>query len=122
MSTQFLVILIDIVLECCDPAMSIGQRCARVSGRNCPRQRIDQCLIDTTGISEMVECFFLIEAVHLKRPFDHVALVTERQRAVTMRDRDDPNVKLRGEWTVSLDFRIQRAFSPVACREIKKWK
>ncbi len=62
--------LVDIVVECCDPSRRIGRLCPRMrSGHDAP-ERIGEVLVDPPG--EAVKRARLVEAAHFHRPFDRL--------------------------------------------------
>jgi hypothetical protein len=99
------VVLLDVLPERRDPAIVRGLRRVRVDGGDHPAERVRQRIIDAPSLGEMIERLGLVEAAHLDRPFDHLAVTPDRKAAVgRTRDRHHAAIDLRGIALIDLDL------------------
>ena len=75
------------------------------------------------SIRQTIERRVLVEAAHLDRPFDRLAVAAERETAVRLaRDRDDAAIDLRRERLVDLKLGLARGLALRGGRIVEKRK
>jgi hypothetical protein len=99
------IVLLDVLGEGVDPGRGLDHRGPRMSGRDASRELVCHHKIDLPRVGEAIERLRLVEAPHVDRPLDRLAVAAERKGAVaTARHRDDATVKLRRKGPVGLDL------------------
>ena len=108
--------LVDIGAERFDPRLGVDDRCRVVRGGDGAAERIGEVVVDLIG--KMIEGAVLVEAHHVDRPFDWLAVAADRQPTITLaRDGDDAAIKFWRQPPVDLDLRC--AGAPCAFRASK---
>jgi hypothetical protein len=86
-------------------------------------QRVGERRVDASLAGQMIEGQRLVEAAHLDRPFDRLAVAPERERAVRCaRDRHHPAIDFRREGPIDRDLGLASCLALRQCGEIQKWK